>query len=122
MSPFLTLNRLWPRLMTLQTTYWYWRVYYGRLDLVSVEGIDVDDPDWKQIGQGSTEVTAAEVAKFDPTPLQNDGYAILIAAYDTNGRGYAKPVIVNVEGNAKLGQFSLDLTDLSIRWPVSRSK
>ena len=93
---------------------WFWRVYYGRLDLVSVEGIDPDDPDWIQIGQGTTEVTASEVAKFDPTPLQNDGYAILIAAYDTNGRGYAQPVIVNVEGNAKLGQFSLDLTDLSI--------
>ncbi|MCY2977661.1 MAG: putative Ig domain-containing protein [Planctomycetota bacterium] len=93
---------------------WYWRTYYARLDLIDVNSIDLSDPDLVQIAQGTNEVINAEIAKFDPTKLDNDSYAILVAAFDVNGSGYVAATIVNVEGNVKLGQFNLDFTDLSI--------
>ena len=93
---------------------WYWRTYYARLDLIDVNSIDLSDPDLVQIAQGTNEVINAEIAKFDPTKLDNDSYVILVAAFDVNGSGYVAATIVNVEGNVKLGQFNLDFTDLSI--------
>ena len=93
---------------------WYWRTYYARLDLIDVNSIDLSDPDLVQIAQGTNEVINAEIAKFDPTKLDNDAYVILVAAFDVNGSGYVAATIVNVEGNVKLGQFNLDFTDLSI--------
>ena len=93
---------------------WYWRTYYARLDLIDVNSIDLSDPDLVQIAQGTNEVINAEIAKFDPTKLDNDAYVILVAAFDVNGSGYVAATIVNLEGNVKLGQFNLDFTDLSI--------
>jgi fibro-slime domain-containing protein/RHS repeat-associated protein len=93
---------------------WYWRTYYARLDLIDVNSIDLSDPDLVQIAQGTNEVLNAEIAKFDPTKVDNDAYVILVAAFDVNGSGYVAATIVNVEGNVKLGQFNLDFTDLSI--------
>ena len=93
---------------------WYWRTYYARLDLIDVNSMDLSDPDLVQIAQGTNEVIDAEIAKFDPTKLDNDAYVILVAAFDVNGSGYVAATIVNLEGNVKLGQFNLDFTDLSI--------
>ncbi len=93
---------------------WFWRVYTARVDAIDIHSIDVSDPDLTQISQGTNEIIAGEIAKFDPTNLDNDSYVILVAAYDLNGTGYVAATIVNVEGNVKLGQFNLDFTDLTI--------
>ncbi len=93
---------------------WYYRVYYSRADRVSLTSINLSDPDWVQIKQSTTEVINGEIAKFDPSGLGNDAYVIAVAAYDTNGRGYVQPTLVNVEGNVQLGNFQLSFTDLSL--------
>ena len=38
-----------------------------------------------------------ELAVFDPSILTNDPYAIIVAAFDVNGRGYIQPTVVYVE-------------------------
>ncbi len=51
----------------------------------------------------------AEIAKFDPSKLDNDGYAILVAAYDTNGLGYVCGDHCRCPRNVKLGSSILIL-------------
>ena len=93
---------------------WYWRTYVGRLDRVDVANIDLSDPDYVVTAQGTNEVHNAKIADFDPSLLTNDPYVILVVAYDSNGLGRVQPTLVNVEGAAKLGEFTLGFTDLSI--------
>lgn len=93
---------------------WYWRVYTARADQIDLTQINLADPDLQQIAQGTNEVHASEIAKFDPSAFGNDPYAILVAAFDVNGRGSVAPTVVTVAGNVKLGQFRLEFTDLSI--------
>ncbi len=93
---------------------WYWRAYVARLDQVDLDYIDLNNPNLKQIAQGTNEVHDAQIATFDPTLLTNDAYAILVAAFDVNGQGYVAATTVNVEGNVKLGEFRLEFTDLTI--------
>ncbi|WP_182864853.1 putative Ig domain-containing protein [Rhodopirellula sp. JC639] len=93
---------------------WYYRVFYARADKVSLTGINLSDPDWVMINEGTEEVHAGQLAVFDSSAVSKDGYAIVVAAYDVNGRGYVQPTLVNVEGNLQLGNFRLEFTDLSI--------
>lgn len=93
---------------------WFYRVLVGRVDLVNLDNLDIDDPDWKLIQQSTSEVISGELAKIDPSMLPRDPYAIIVAAYDLNGQGYIQPTIVNIEGNVQLGNFHLDFTDLTI--------
>ena len=51
---------------------------------------------------------------FDPTVLSNDAYVIRLVAKDLSGFKVARAVVVGVSGNAKLGQFAVSFTDLSI--------
>jgi len=70
--------------------------------------------------QGSgTEADAPDtLGTFDPTMLLNGIYEIQLTATDNNGRtvGYG-PISVIVEGNAKLGQFTLAFNDLTVPTP-----
>lgn len=93
---------------------WFYRVYTAKLNRVSLDSIDLDDPDWKVIEQGTEEVVDGQLAQFDPSNLVNDAYAIVLAAYDNNGNGVLRPWIVNVEGNVQLGNFTMQFTDVSI--------
>lgn len=93
---------------------WYYRAYYARADRVSLTGIDVTDPNWVAFHQGTAEVIDDELAVFDPSLVTNDPYAIIVAAFDTNGRGFVHPTLVYVEGNVQVGNFRLEFTDLSI--------
>ena len=83
----------------------------GAVDLNDIAG---NDPDWIQIDDGTESVTNSRVATFDPTSLANDQYVLRIVAHDDGGNASAHAVFISVEGNAKLGQFSLEFTDLSI--------
>ncbi|MEM6469374.1 MAG: choice-of-anchor C family protein [Planctomycetota bacterium] len=93
---------------------WYYRVYYARADQVSLTNLDVNDPDWVVLKQSTEEVIEGELAVFDPSALTNDPYAIIVAAYDSNGRGFIQPTMLYVEGNVQVGNFQLAFTDLSI--------
>ncbi|MFO0847151.1 MAG: putative Ig domain-containing protein [Gemmataceae bacterium] len=91
-----------------------WRVLVARADLVDVDHLDPDAAAWQTIGSGTAPVTNGKLATFDPTMLTNDRYVIAVVAYNVLGRGYVRGVEANVVGAAKLGEFRLDFTDLSV--------
>lgn len=91
-----------------------WRVYFGRTSDVDIYNIDLSDPDYRLIGEGTTEVQQGVLATFDPTLLTNDSYAVMVEAFDANGQGTIRGILLQVEGNAKLGNFRLDFTDLVV--------
>ena len=72
------------------------------------------DEEFITLFQGSNPLDNANIAQFDPTLLRNGLYQILLQGTDANGQttGIAVPVIV--EGNMKIGVFSITLEDLSI--------
>ena len=51
---------------------------------------------------------------FDPTLLANDLYDLRVEAQDLSGNIWREPLQLNVAGRAKLGQFTLDFTDLTV--------
>jgi RHS repeat-associated protein len=54
------------------------------------------------------------VATFDPTLLQNDIYDLRLTATDFSGNAAAEEIFFSVEGQAKLGNYAVEFTDLSI--------
>ena len=58
--------------------------------------------------------SASTLGTFDPTMLANDAYDIRLFARDVNGLGAFTQIELNVEANAKLGNFRLEYTDLEI--------
>ena len=91
-----------------------YQVHIAKADSVDLANIAADNPNFTLIGQGSSAVTNGKVATFDPTTLANDSYVIRVRAIDAGGLITAEAVTVNVNANAKLGQFSLEFTDLSV--------
>jgi RHS repeat-associated protein len=91
-----------------------WKVIVATFDKVDPANIDTQDPIWRTIGSGTTEVTDAKLATLDPTVMANGSYTVAIVSTDTNGQQTIKTFDVNVEGQAKLGQFRQEFTDLTI--------
>jgi RHS repeat-associated protein len=99
----------------------FWRVDVApvaELDLQSIDGAltGFGNPSaaYRTIATGSTNVSNARLATFDPTVLRNDEYLIRVYAEDVNGLGRYEATLVSVTGNAKLGNFALEFTDLSV--------
>lgn len=116
-EPASTVSNLVPIIGTVddpEDNLWYYRVYYARADKVSLTNLDEKDPDWVILKESTQEVIDGELAVFDPSILSNDPYALIVAAYDVNGRGFIQPTILYVEGNVQVGNFRLEFTDLSI--------
>lgn len=63
---------------------------------------------------GTTSVVHGVLGTFDPTLLMNDDYTIRVVAQDISGNVATQDVTVGVQGNAKLGNFHLEYTDLQI--------
>src|SRR5262249_4885985 len=63
---------------------------------------------------GTAAVADGKLAAFDPTTLSNDSYVVIVVAYDTNGQGTVRGIQLDVAGEAKLGEFRLEFTDLSV--------
>jgi RHS repeat-associated protein len=91
-----------------------WRVEYAPASQVDLSNIGSDGPAWKQIGGGTQPVVDGPLAVFDPTVLPNDPYVIRVVAYNRNGKGWAEPLPLSVCGEAKLGNFRLEFTDLQV--------
>ena len=73
---------------------------------------------WRTIATGDTPVAADSLlGRFDPTLQLNGIYELRLVATDQAGRTASDTRGVVVEGNFKVGQFSLSFEDLSV--PVS---
>lgn len=76
-----------------------------------------DSDAWIVIGQGTSPVSTGALGAFDPTMLENDLYTLRLTAYDRAGNSAIAEVTVQVEGNRKVGTFSLAYTDLNLPSP-----
>ena len=74
----------------------------------------VGETDWVEFGRGVVPVAAVELASFDPTLLLNGLYEIELRATDLRERISAVSIHVVVEGELKLGNFTLPLVDLEV--------
>lgn len=74
----------------------------------------VDTEDWTVFATGTTQVVNGVLGTFDPTLLQNDEYRMRVVAVDANGLTTYKEIALNVSGNAKIGNFHLEYTDLNV--------
>lgn len=66
------------------------------------------------LAEGTENITEQSVATFDPTMLQNGQYAIVLEATDSNGFTSQENVVVAVEGDLKVGNFSITFEDVNI--------
>lgn len=92
----------------------YWSVEFAPTSLINVDQFGAPNPAFREIGRGTTPVESAVLATFDPTMLLNGGYIIRLTAFNTNGQGWIEAIRVGVEGNAKIGNFRLEFTDLVV--------
>lgn len=69
---------------------------------------------WTVFAEGYANVIDATLGTFDPTMLANDAYRIRLTATDTNLNTAWTEATISIEGNAKLGEFALEFTDLQI--------
>jgi RHS repeat-associated protein len=87
-----------------------WRVEYS---LNGHEGSGVA-PVWVALASGSGPVNNGLLATFDPTLLLNGVYAVRLVATDVAGQTSVSTFSAVVEGEQKLGNFSLTFNDLSV--------
>lgn len=69
------------------------------------------------IAGGASPVANGPLGTFDPTLLLNDVYTLRLTVWDTNGNTASDEVAVQVEGDQKVGHFTLTYDDLTV--PVS---
>jgi YD repeat-containing protein len=91
-----------------------WHLDYALASAVDLNDLTAPDSDWVQISAGTTNVDNGLLGVFDPTMLPNDGYVLRLYAEDTGGLINTRGVLVGVQGAAKLGNFHLDFTDLTV--------
>ena len=92
----------------------FYRVDYAPLDLVDINNLAAADPDFVTISEGKTNVNRAIIGQFDPTVLFNGNYVLRVTAQDFSGNISSRGVFLGVSGDNKIGNFRLELTDLSI--------
>jgi len=94
----------------------FWRVDYAKTSEVDLSALHQADPDYTLLAQGTAPYLDANtpIALFDATRLSNDAYVIRVLARDVGGRISTKGLLVGVSGDAKLGNFRLDFTDLTV--------
>ena len=69
---------------------------------------------WTQFAAGTDEVDNEVVGTFDPTILRNDQYDIRLSATDVSGNISTETIFIGVEGQAKIGNYALEFTDLTV--------
>ncbi len=70
---------------------------------------------WTTFASGTTSVTSATLGTFDPTLVLNGIYELRLVVTDVQGQSAITPSIpVVVEGNLKIGAFTLSFSDLTI--------
>ncbi len=69
---------------------------------------------WKTLATGSAPVEAATLGTFDPTLLENGLHELRLTGIDTHGVVDEAAVDVLVDGQMKIGPFSLTFVDLEV--------
>ncbi|SFL91172.1 Ig-like domain-containing protein [Marinobacter zhejiangensis] len=72
------------------------------------------DDNWQVIAEGGTSQVSAPVAVFDPSLLMNGQWDVAVIALDVNGQSASDMLSLQVEGDLKVGNFSITLEDLAI--------
>ncbi|MEO6689411.1 MAG: RHS repeat-associated core domain-containing protein [Dokdonella sp.] len=68
---------------------------------------------WRELARGTAAVNGA-LGTFDPTQLTNGQYDLNLVAYDANGQSSSAVEHVIVEGDLKLGAFSVSFNDMQL--------
>ena len=84
------------------------------LEFYRIEYAVAGSDQWVTLHEGTTEIVDGLLGTFDPTLVQNDIYDVRVVAQDVNGQIWMESLQLSVEGNAKLGNFRLEFTDLTI--------
>ena len=92
----------------------FWRLDIAPLDLLDPAALAADNPAYRTLGQGTTNISHANVGRVDPTVLANGSYYLRLIAGDSNGNTRARGFIVTIAGDLKLGRLLLPVTDLTI--------
>lgn len=82
----------------------------------SLEYAEAGKEEWTEFAQGTSLVTEGELGIFDPTMMLNGQYNLRLSVYDT-GTGVlhsASSSAFTVDGQMKIGNFTLSFTDLSV--------
>ncbi|WP_298850495.1 Ig-like domain-containing protein [uncultured Aquimonas sp.] len=66
------------------------------------------------VASGSNTFSDVEIGTLDPTLLQNGQYALLLQAEDLSGNRATDLVALSVEGEMKIGHFSISFEDVSV--------
>ncbi|MGH3861153.1 DUF6531 domain-containing protein, partial [Actinokineospora sp.] len=69
---------------------------------------------WTTLATGTSPVANAALATFDPTLLLNGMYEIELSALDAAGAGASLSAHVAVEGQQKIGNFTVSFVDLEV--------
>jgi RHS repeat-associated protein len=73
--------------------------------------------DWVEISRGTSSVHDGVLGIVDGTNMENGDYTIRLDVYDAYGNGSAMQTQVRVDGQQKIGQFSLAFEDMSFDLP-----
>ena len=82
-----------------------WRLSYKPMDM---------SDSWIELARGTATVDVQELATFDPTLLINGQYELRLEASDLNGLQTIANAVVTVDGDMKVGNFSISFKDLEI--------
>ncbi|NEQ95699.1 MAG: hypothetical protein F6K30_03040 [Cyanothece sp. SIO2G6] len=66
------------------------------------------------LAEGTNEITEGVLGEFDGTLLRNDSYILELTATDAGGNTASTSTVVDVEGDLKIGNYTLSFVDLSI--------
>lgn len=69
---------------------------------------------WQKISSGKENVGNSNLGKLDTTLLNNGQYDLVLQAIDVNGETASTNVTISIEGDLKVGNFSVTFTDVSI--------
>ena len=84
------------------------------LDFWRVSTRLIGQTDWQELARGSQPRTAEKLATFDPTLLLNGLHELRLEAVDSLGRIVEDRISVVVDGQMKIGHFTLSFVDLQI--------
>lgn len=82
-----------------------------------LEYSEKDKDEFIEFASGNSSVTENVLGTFDPTLLRNGLYDVKLTAIDTSGNVSSTIRSFQAEGEAKVGNFSMDFNDITI--PVS---
>lgn len=81
-----------------------YKLYYSKADQNA----------WVEFAQGFTSVTDDVLAQLDVTLLENGTYDLLLQVSDLNGNTTGTSTTFTVEGDFKVGEFSITIKDLEV--------